>query len=46
MRLQIAAFKLKIESDELQIVMAKLAKERANALKILDEHDFQVADQK
>ena len=46
LRLQIAAFKLKIESDELQIVMAKLAKERTDALKILAEHDFQVADQK
>lgn len=46
LRLQIAALKLKIESDELQIKMAKLAKERTDALKILAEHAFQVADQK
>ena len=45
LRLQIAALKLKIESEELQIVMAKLAKERADATKILAEHGVQIEDQ-
>ena len=45
LRLQIEAFRLKIESDKLQIVMANMIKERTAALKVLAESGLNLVDQ-
>lgn len=45
LKLQVHAFELKIKCDRLQIEMANIAKERAEALSVLAASGFQLSDE-
>jgi|SaaInlV_125m_DNA_1040241.scaffolds.fasta_scaffold00546_9 hypothetical protein len=45
LKLQVHAFELKIKCDRLQIEMANIAKERADALSVLAASGFQLSDE-